>query len=375
MRAVPFGEVLPAQWDEVCEHSGAAWLFHRAAWIAIEGRFFGHRDLSFALEDHTGLIGVHPLYVSEVGIGWLERLVHSGIHRHTGLALRDGLPQSTVRAARSESMRRVRESAAAEKADRIQLNAQNLAPDNLSAAREEIPFWVREYGFELGLNFSPAGMLPAPGLSTCCADQIVHLDPDEDELFASLDEGCRRAIRKAQKAGVQFELVDENSGLPDYLRLARVAATRTGETLPPDVYYQAIVDELGPARRCRILFARHDSRRVAALLLLLDKCAASYLGGVSDPDYLPLRVNDFLHWSALLWAKGGGVRVYRFGPAFPELPDSWPIVRVSRFKTKFGARSVTTIQGSFFLQPPKYEAAALAHVRMRCAAREPGDTC
>ena len=370
MRIVPASEVSPADWDAACDRSGAAWLFHRWSWIAMEARFHGHRDLSFALEDHTGLIGVHPLYVSDVGIGWMERLVHSGIHRHTGLALVDDLPRGSVRAAWSAAMRRVLEAAATEQADRIQLNAQNLAPLLLTSVRDEIPPWVRDYGFDLGLNFAPAGILPVPGMSTCCADQVVSLEPDEPELFGHLDEGCRRAVRKAQKAGVEFEAAGVDEGVADYVRLAHLAATRTGETLPPTEYYESIVRELGPTRRCALLFARHESKRVAGLLLLTDKSAASYLGGVSDPEYLPLRVNDFLHWSALLWAKGAGIRHYRLGPTFPEVPDTWPIARVSRFKTKFGARSMTTIQGSLFLRPEKYLAAGLQYVAERCTLRQ-----
>jgi hypothetical protein len=368
MKIVRAVDVSPNDWDEACERSSGAWLFHLASWVALEERYFNHRSLSFALVEGERVLGVQPLYVTEVGIGWIERLVHCGIHRHTGLALVDGLPPEKQREAWTLAMRAVHTAAAAEDADRIQLNTQNLAPVNLSDARDEIPVWVREYGFHLGMNFGPGGMFPVPGMATCCADQIVALAPDEAALFAGLDDGCRRAVRKAEKAGVEFEPASPNV-LEDYWRLAQAGALRTGEQLPAREYYATLVEQFAPAGRCQVLFARHQGQRVAGLLLAIDKGAVSFLGGVSHPDALPLRVNDFIHWSAIRWARHAGHHHYRFGPAFPEVPRDWPIATVSRFKEKFGARSFTTIQGSSFLKPEKYLAGAVSHLSLLCAAR------
>lgn len=373
MKIVRAQDVAPGDWDDACERSSSAWLFHRASWVALEERFFDHRSLSFAVVDGDRILGVQPLYFTEVGIGWIERLVHCGIHRHTGLALVDDLPAASVNEASATAMRAVLDSASAEDADRIQLNVQNLAPVNLTSARDEIPLWVREYGFQLGLHFSPNGMLPVPGMVTCCADQLVRLDLDEPDLFARLSESCRRAVRKAQKGNVEFEVATGDADVADYWRLAQLAAHRTGETLPPLAYYEAVVRGFGPRRQCALLFARHGGCRVAGLLLAMDKRGVSYLGGVSDPDYLPMRVNDFLHWSAIVWAKSLGAVNYRLGPAFPEVPADWPIARVSRFKTKFGGRSLTTIQGSWFRRPEKYLNAGLEQLTARCAEQRGPD--
>ena len=72
-------------------------------------------------------------------------------------------------------------------ADRIQLNAHNLAPVSRSQNRQEIPFWVMDYGFHLGLRFLDVGYAPCPGMATCCADQIVDLTVSDDVLFDRLD--------------------------------------------------------------------------------------------------------------------------------------------------------------------------------------------
>jgi hypothetical protein len=374
MKAVPIGEVSAADWDRVCETSSSAWLFHRTAWIEIESAFQGHRSLSFALVDGSNLVGVHPLYVSECGLGWIERLIHSGIHRHTGLAVVDGLGPQHVRAAQTIAAQRIMAIAEAEQADRIQLNAQNLAPANMTSERPEIPFWVQEHGFHLGLQFGANGMLPAPGMSTCCADQIVSLAGSEETLFGALSDSGRRAVRKAVAAGLEFEVGTDERCVEEYYAIAQLGAERTGETLAPAEYYQTIWRRFATEGRCAVFFARHQSRRVAALFLVIDKGSASFLGGVSDPALLAMRVNDFLHWSAIVWASTAGLAHYRLGPAFPEVPADWSIARVSRFKTKFGGRSVTTIQGSYFLRPEKYLQGALEQLTRICslpAARLP----
>jgi hypothetical protein len=369
MKIVPAADVPAQAWDDACERSSRGWLFHRSSWIALEERFFGHRSLAFAVMRDEEVLGVQPLYVSEIGIGWLERVVHSGIHRHTGFAPIDSLPAAIADQASALAMRTVMEAAVREQADRVQLNSQNLAPANLGPLRDEVPLWAREFGFDLGLNFGPNGMLPVPGMATCCADQIVSLGDEEGALFSRLSESCRRAVRKAQKAGIQFDDRGPEDAVEAYWQIAQAAAVRTGESLPNREYFTTLDRDLQAGTRRAFLFASHNGVPVAGLLLAIDKQAVSYLGGVSLVDYLPMRVNDFLHWSAMCWARRAGHGHYRFGPAFPQLPPDWPIARVSRFKQKFGARSVTTIQGSFFLQPEKYLAGGLQHLSALCQPR------
>lgn len=359
MKVVPFVEVSPEQWDECCDQSSDAWLFHRSTWVDIEANFFVGDNLSFALIDGGSVVGVQPLYFSELSIGWVERLLHCGIHRHTGLAVLDNLSSSSIKTARSIAMQHIYSLAQKYSADRIQLNCQNLAPGNLSQRRHEIPFWVENEGFFLGMNFGVNGMIPAPGLSVCCADQVVSLFEDNAIIFSQLEESCRRAIRKAERHGLSIEI---NASVDEYYSLAELASMRTGESLAQREYFAMAKEKLGVSGKIAFLMVRHQGKPAAAIFLGIDKGAASYLGGVSDPRFLPIRVNEFLQWHTILCAKSMGLQYYRMGPFFPEIPKEWAISKVSRFKTKFGGRSVTTIQGSCFLNPEKYLQNGLDHI-------------
>ena len=294
------------------------------------------------------IIGVHPLYFSASGVAYRERLVHSGIHRQAGLALAGELDKPTMNAARSMAMAKVFDLAEQENADRIQLGTHNLAPINRSHHRQEIPFWVVDYGSHLGLRFLDGGYAPCPGMTTCCADQIVDLTADDDRLFERLDPACRRAVRKATKAGLTFEIASDPAALAKYMALACRSAVRTGEAPPSTDYYRTILDTFNRDGRAAIGFALSNGTPVAAIFAIADKGAVNFLAGVSEPKALSMRCNDFAHWQLMLWAKHQGFEVYRLGPWFPEVPRSWPISRVSLFKTKFGGRATTIIQGSLF---------------------------
>jgi hypothetical protein len=353
MKIVRFQEFNRSDWDRVAALSSSGWLTHTSAWIDIEDRFFVRANLSFGLIDDGEVVGIQPLFLSEgQGMPFGERLLHSGVHRHTGLALAPHIKVGQTKSARKAAMKEIIALAELHDVDRIQLNAHNLAPINRSNDRDEIPFWVKDFGFQLGISFGPNGMMPCPGLSTLNADQLVDLQFSENELFAKLDN--RALIRQSHKHGLSFEVSNDLVDLDNYVTIAVESAKRTGEELPPIEYYRAVLGSFSSEERAYVAFARKEGERLAGLILLVDKGAANFLAGVSLPDALKFRPNDFLHWEAIRWAKRIGLSVYRFGPSFPEVPRDWPIAKVSRFKTKFGSKAVPIIQGSLFRRPQLY---------------------
>jgi len=370
MRIVPFADVSKSDWNEVASNSQDAWMLHRAEWVEIEARFFTGENLSFALTEKERVVGIQPLYLASVTqTGGFERLVHSGIHRHTGLALLPGIGEATVRSAERSAMAQIFRFAEQFDVDRIQLNVHNLAPVCFGPKRPEIPFWVREDGFYLGLNFMGGGYIALPGLASCCADQIVDLTQPTEVLFRRLDESCRRAVRKAERSGLALQVTHSSEVLDTYFELALRSARRTGEALPIFDYYRSLICDFGEEQMAGIAVSLWERRPIAAVFFLADKQSVSFLAGVSDPEHLDKRCNDYIHWYLMLWAKKHGYLHYRLGPFFPEVPAVWPISQVSKFKTKFGADSWTTIQGSFFRYPEHYREAAHAHVELMCKPR------
>lgn len=351
MKLIPFDEVGFEAWNQLCDGSDDAWMFHRYEWVKIEQKRFVLENLSFAIAENDKLTALFPLYLSDATTGAADEiLLHCGIHRHTGLAIRNGVELPKRKAIQRFAMHHVLEVANEVKAERIQLNVQNLAPARLGI---ELPFWVSDWKFYYGLGFGPNGIVPAPGLNTCCADQIVDLHPDEDEIFSRFAEACRRAVRKAQKFELSATAEPIDTAISTYYDLALKSATRTGENLPKGSYFEDLAAEFFGITDIVIVRTK-DGKPAAAMLLPLYKGAASFQAGVSDPAHLDKRVNDFLHWSAIRHAKAKGAVRYRLGPIFPQVPADWPIAKVSKFKGKFGGKSVEIAQGSLFLNKEKY---------------------
>jgi hypothetical protein len=375
MKVISFAELPARRWDDVVDQSAEAWLFHRADWVAIETQFAARANCSFAVQDADGeLAAICPLYRRDLGRGrWIERVLDSGHHRQAGPAFRDGLAPSAREAAEEAAMRHILEEGSRQEVDRIQLNAHNLAPAVADHRSVELPFWVRDFGFRLGLHTALNGDLALPGLSTLSADQVVELADAEEALFQRLDENCRKAVRKAVKSGLTLQVAEQDP-IGDYYALAEVSARRTQEHLPDRAYYRAIWDALHPCGQCAVLFAVHEGRLAGAVYLLVAKRSAAFFAGVSHHDFLSMRVNNFLHWEAIRWAKSQGCRYYRLGPVFPELPPDWPVSRVSRFKGEFGATARTVIQGSLFLKPERYLEEAHQAVALACRPRASAST-
>jgi hypothetical protein len=264
MKAVEFPSIPQFEWNEVYESSGDAWLFHSHEWIEIEARFFAQKNLSFAIQNEEGkTVGIHPLYLRQNGLGtWVERSIDCGVHRHTGMALLDHLSSAEIHSAQALGIQHIFTLAEMNDIDRIQLNAHNLAPKNLSAQREEIPFWVADYHFYLGLYFGPQGFNPAPGMVTCCADQIINLgESSEEELFQNLEESCRRAVRKAIRNDLALHSIENENAIVDYYALAQLSRERTDENLPSLEFYQYLYAQLFPLNKCRSFLRRKRRKK------------------------------------------------------------------------------------------------------------------
>jgi hypothetical protein len=369
MKIVSYIEVSQVEWNNICDLSDDAWLFHRYEWIKIEENFFVQSNYSFAILSDCGeLIGIQPLYFHNLGF---ERLLDSGIHRHTGLALLNNLSPKQVKLARKLAMDHIKRLSSQIDADRIQLNSHNLAPKNLSAQREEIPFWVDEDSFYLGLYFTGTGFVPVPGMRSCSADQIVHLkNANTEELFQGLHDSCQRAVKKAIKNGLEIEFADAPSHIDSYYKIAQLSSERTGEVLPSIDYFKNIFDEFYAKERCRLVFALYEGQRIGALFLLIYKQSISFMTGVSDPSFLALRVNDFIHWEVIKWGSSEGYHTYRLGPYFPEISKDSPVEKVSRFKKKFGGHNTTIIEGSYFCKPEKYMQNGINEIEFLCKPKE-----
>lgn len=355
MRTVSFSEVDPSDWNIACDTSSDAWLFHRHEWIRLEESRLGAKNTSFAIERKGGIIGVAPLFNSGLPLGTFEEnLHHTGIHRHAGIAIIDSLSAVDRSEAEQLALSMIISLATGSGGDRVQLSVQNAAPRWRPGQPDSIPFWASSGVVHYGIYTGPNGLVPVPSLSTLALDQFYDLSVDPVAPGLGVAASARTAARKATSRGVRIHHETPDRHMDTVLELAEKSARRTGESTPDVEYFRELLTG-APSRHVTTLLALDESSSpIGALILAVYKGVAHFLHGYSDPEKLDLRINDFLHFAAIEWAREVQLSFYRLGPYFPEVPADWPVSKVSRFKTKFANMNVPIRQGSIFIHREKY---------------------
>jgi lipid II:glycine glycyltransferase (peptidoglycan interpeptide bridge formation enzyme) len=162
-----------------------------------------------------------------------------------------------------------------------------------------------------------------------------------DERFKS---STRRAVRKAQKAGLELQC-DTTGRLMEvchelYLKWLRGRATARRVPLPLVRWRNALQDSLRKYRavaaalgeHCRVWVARRDGHPVAAAIVLIWRDEAIYWRGYGDPELAgPTRANNLLQRAAIEDACLAGCSTYNMG-------ESGGVASLMEFKERHGAR-------------------------------------
>jgi lipid II:glycine glycyltransferase (peptidoglycan interpeptide bridge formation enzyme) len=173
---------------------------------------------------------------------------------------------------------------------------------------------------------------------------VLELEGGKDEVWgARFASSARRAVRKAERAGLEIECGSGERQLEAFRDLfdrsverwaqaqhePRMLARLRARLRDPPRKFRAIAAAIGPS--LRVWVARRDGTPVASILVLLGG-DAHYTRGAMDKELIgPTAANELLHWLAIGEACEAGCRRYHMG----ETGSSRPL---ARFKEKLGAR-------------------------------------
>lgn len=200
---------------------------------------------------------------------------------------------------------------------------------------------LRAHGFRRSLSdISPS------------ATTVVDLRPAEDRLLAGMSYKTRHNVRAGLRSDLEFRDVGAE-GVEVFHRLLAQTSKRQSFHILSAAYLRKLVEEFDSRECCKLFLVYSGSEPVSGLLavgfgdtLYLKRAAWSGARGSSKP-------NNFLHWSAMRWAKAHGYRRYDFEGIDRNLAVD--ILRgaqvrsegVTRFKLGFG--------GAVELEPLTYE--------------------
>lgn len=161
-----------------------------------------------------------------------------------------------------------------------------------------------------------------------------------EDRFSS---GARRAVRKAERAGLEIEVDRTGRLVPTFYELYQqsivrwaveqheplaLARWRAGRANPIRKFH-AVTQLLGD--RCAVWVARWDGQPAAALVVLRHGEHTKYWRSAMNKELAnPTRANQLLHRYAIDDACSAGARLYHMG-------DSRPDSGLARFKAAFGA--------------------------------------
>lgn len=142
----------------------------------------------------------------------------------------------------------------------------------------------------------------------------ADLERETDEIWMSLHGSARRAIRKADAAGVTVKMASSKEDLLAFFRLhLQVRKYKYGLLAQPFAFFEHIWTEFMEQDRGFILLASLDGEAVGAILFLEWQDTLYYKFNASHIATLPARPNDRLIWEGIQVGKSRGMRLLDFG--------------------------------------------------------------
>ena len=160
----------------------------------------------------------------------------------------------------------------------------------------------------------------------------VPVTESDEALWSGLAGSSRRAIRKAERSGVEIRPLAEDEGVGEFRRLHVALRKRKYRMLAqPLVFFEALRHHFEPVSAWFPLGAFVGSRLVAATLYLRWGDTLYYKFNASSLDDLDLRPNSLLVWAGMRLARSLGCSRLDLGPSDDDQPG------LIRFKRNFGA--------------------------------------
>lgn len=214
-------------------------------------------------------------------------------------------------------------------------------PDVLRSFAAGLFAWARANGLRLAGGEWPVSaepILPTQWTARRWATLRVALDADVETLRRRLKPAARKAIRKAETAGVVVQRVATDSELAEYVRHAVVWAERYGRTdITLDDFRSLWTHFRQPGFFFETFAARHDGELVAGLSIWGTMESVGEIGSFQSQRCFEEKLSapDLIKWSVIEWAREVGVPIFDLAGINPS-PTTPKEENIRRFKEKWG---------------------------------------
>lgn len=308
IRARPASADEDARWDGLVESTGRPHILQARGWADVK-RPGGWSARRVIVERDGEMVGLAQVLLREIALG--QRYAYAP----RGPLVRD--PALLPQAARAV--------------------AHTLANASTAALLFD-PEIAEDPSLESALRRS--GCLPGRFPVQPRRTLVLDLTREPDALLAGMRPKTRQYIRKAERDGVATE---ESEDIADFYRIQQLVAKRAGFGIHERSYFEALWQELAPAGRTHLFFARMNGTRLAALLLLRWGPYAWEMFGGPTGEHAEARPFYLLKWRAMLRLRQLGVRSYDMWGLAESGREGDPLAGVESFKLGFGGDQRTFV--------------------------------
>jgi CelD/BcsL family acetyltransferase involved in cellulose biosynthesis len=164
----------------------------------------------------------------------------------------------------------------------------------------------------------------------------LDLRPPVENLWQALHESARRAVRKAQQAGVVVRIAADQADLRAFFDLhLHTRRAKYRMLAQPYRFFENIWHNFIEQGAGVLMVAEHQGDIIGATLYLEWQKTFVYKFNTSQPNRLALRPNDLLIWCGIEYAKAKDFTRLDFG-----LSD-WDQEGLIRYKAKFATQEKT----------------------------------
>lgn len=261
------------EWDSFMLDNQHSWINCLSSWMNFFEKKFGYKNLSFGAYENNELIALVPLF-SVKSILFGNRIISGPVLDNGGIFANKEIEKEKIR--------------------QITDKITEIGKDYDFIEIRNPPFSIES--FEKSSKYS---------------DFVLELNKEND-LIMSFDKKLRNGIRKAEKL-VSVERMSIKEGLNDFYKM-HVSTMKFLQSPPfAKSFYEQMAETNG-----FILFAKHEGKIIASILVNYFRTDAKYEAAVYIPKYRDLQANSLLVYKALLFSKEDGMKRFFFGRTVPE---------------------------------------------------------
>jgi hypothetical protein len=141
----------------------------------------------------------------------------------------------------------------------------------------------------------------------------LDLSPLVETLFKNCSESARRAVRKAERAGVKVEIRNDLEAVEEYFELHCLTRKKHGVPPQPLYFFRNIHRHIISGGMGFTALARLNGQALAGAVFFVFRGKAIYKFGASDPQADLNRPSNLVMWSGIKHLAEQGARSLSFG--------------------------------------------------------------